>query len=735
MNADQKKFSKFNVLAMQETLEELNGIKSELLEVLSGMKDKETSGESSYNFRNSTILFRKEGRVRVEFTDISPKRWDNLNKDIGIREDDVIWFIEEGYDILDEPKQIKGIAVFARRSDCVVEFNTKGKSEEVILSGQGILKKEFNKKSIQTQILMVDRLIAQVKSKKIPLGVIPYIFRISELPFVDLGSLKPWITETFKKKYPDPSQEKAIKQSLQGPAITILKGPPGTGKTSVIAEIVLQSISNQKTVLITSQTNSALDNIVGRIVDSKESINLLRIASTPQIIANSKLRKFSSEELISEVRNNSDEFKYNDKKLREISEKIYRAKLLRSLDEGRTSNAFIKKCKEAFGDLDFSDPKVVYKLQANHRLNHAEIWKEKERLEENNKALERKFIETVVKSKLASPGVIAATCVGLYSNRMSKLLMEQIDKNYLKIGIVILEEASKASRSESLIPLAFSSKAVLVGDERQLPPYIEWGSNTKSLEPESLFDNLIRLPWLDSGKTLLNSNYRSHNAISDFISKIFYENSLISKRTSSFNLTKQEENNLLELLGSHLIFIDHEFHESLDAGRNGEAIKGAFQNKKEVEIIINILKKLEILGIAKEKVAFISPYRSQTRLIRKGISAIGLNPLDYEVDTVDSFQGREKPLVIVSLTRSNDNGYIGFVKDLRRLNVMFSRAEDFLIVVGNSSVFMNLNEKEDRFETLMGEKISQTFRRIIQEFENNGKIISYFDTIFPSVTK
>ena len=735
MDDSRKNYRKFNFLTIQEILEELNGIKSELLQVLSGMENQEKSGRSSYNFGNSTILFKKENRVRVGFTDISPKSWDNLNKDIGIRVDDVIWFIEEGYDYLREPNKIKGIAVFARRSDCVIEFNIKGKNEEVILSSQGILKKEFNKNSIQTQILMMDKLTALVKSKKIPLGVIPYVFRISEVPFVDLGPNKQWMAETFKKKYPDPSQEKAIKQSLQGPAITILKGPPGTGKTSVIAEIVLQSISNRKTVLITSQTNSALDNIVSKIVDSEESINLLRIASTPQIIANTKIRKFSSEELISEVRNNSDEFKCNDKKLREISEKIYRAKLLRSLDEGRRSNAFLKKCKEAFGDLDFSNPKVVYKLQANYRLNHAEIWKEKERLEENNKALERKFVETVVSSKLASPGVIAATCVGLYSNRISKLLMEQIDKNYLRIGIVILDEASKASRSESLIPLAFSSKAVVVGDERQLPPYMEWGNNTKSLEPESLFDNLIRLPWLDSGKTLLNSNYRSHKVISDFISKIFYDNSLISKRTSSFNLTKREENDLLELFGSHLIFINHEFHESLETGRNGESINGAYQNKKEGEIVINILKKLEILGIAKEKIAFISPYRSQTRLIRKGISAIRSNPSDYEVDTVDSFQGREKPLVIVSLTRSNDNGYIGFVRDLRRLNVMFSRAEDFLIVVGNSGMFMNLNGREDRFEPLLGEKVSQTFRRIIEEFKNNGKIISYFDTIFPSITK
>ncbi len=735
MNAEQKKFSRFNVLTINETLEELNDIKNELLEALLGMGTQEKSGKSSYKFGNSTIVFKKEDIVRVKFTDISPKEGDNVHKDIGIREDDVIWFTEESYDNLDNPKQIKGIAIDARRLECVIEFNIKGKNEEAVLSGQGALKKEFNKNSIETQISMIERLISSVRLKKIPLGVIPFVFRISDLPIVDLGSHKQWMTETFKNRDPDPSQEKAIKQSLRGPAITILKGPPGTGKTSVIAEIALQLLSNKKTVLITSQTNSALDNILSRIVDSIGNVNLLRIASTPQIIANSELRKFSSEELITKVRNNSKEYKRNDNILREISEKLYRAKLLRSLDKGRPSKALIKKCKETFGDLNFSNPKVVYKLQANHRLSHTEIWKDKERIEENNKELERTFVETVIRSKLASPGIIAATCVGLYSNRISKPLMEQIDKNYLNIGSVILDEASKASRSESLIPLAFSSKAVVVGDERQLPPYMEWNDNIKKRQPESLFDNLTHLPWLDSGKTLLNSNYRSHKVISDFISNIFYGNSLISKRTNSFNLTLREEDRLLDLLGSHLLFIDHGFYESLEIGSNNIPIKGAYQNKKEVEIIINILRRLEGLGIAKEKIAFISPYRSQVRLIRKGINAISQSPSDYEVDTVDSFQGREKPLVFVSLTRSNDKGSIGFVRDLRRLNVMFSRAEDFLIVVGNSNLFVNLNEREDQFEPLLGEKLSQTFRKIMGEFEKNGKLMSYLDTIFPGDTE
>ena len=281
MNGEQKKL-KFNVLTINETLEELEDIKKELYEVLSGMKAQEMSGKSSYIFKSSTIVFKRGDTVRVKFTDISPKEGNNLHKDMGIREDDIVCFTEEGYDDLDTPKQIKGISIEAKRCECIIEFKIKGKSEEIVLSRQGILKKEFNKNSIETQLSMIRRLISDTKSKRIPLGVIPFVFRISELPNIDMGTPIQWITETFNNRDPDPSQEKAIRQSLQGPAITILKGPPGTGKTSVISEIALQLISNNKTVLITSQTNSALDNIVSRIVNSRENVNLIRIASSPR---------------------------------------------------------------------------------------------------------------------------------------------------------------------------------------------------------------------------------------------------------------------------------------------------------------------------------------------------------------------------------------------------------------------------------------------------------------------
>ncbi len=735
MDANEKPPKRFNVAAMEETLEELNEIKSELHEVISGMKEREKSGKNAYIFSDSRIVFKKEYVVGVRFDDVSPKELDNFSKDVGIKEDDVVKFIEEGNDDLDEPRDIKGIVVESRRLWCVIEFNIRGDMEEKVLAGKGILRKDFNVKSIETQILMIKNLIDGIKLKRVPLGVIPYVFRISNLPIVDLGSSKQWMTVTFKNKAPDPSQEKAIKEALQGPAITILKGPPGTGKTSVIAEIALQLLSNGKTVLITSQTNSALDNILSRIVDSLENVNLLRIASTPQIIGIEKLRKFCSEELITKLRMDSTEYSYNYDSLQKLEEKLYKSSLLRSLDKGKLSKALLKKCKESFGDLDFSDQKVIFKLKNTQRINLGLTLEEKRRIEKNNKDLEEKFVKEVVISKLSSPVIVAATCVGLYSNRMSKTMIEQLDKKFISIGTVILDEASKASRSESLIPLAFSNKAIVVGDERQLPPYLEWTVKTKNKDPESLFDNLIRLSWLDSGKTLLNSNYRSHEDISNFISEIFYKNSLYSKRSSSFNLTKQEEEDLSDLFGAHLIFIDHEFNESLEVGASNEFIRGAYQNRKEVDIIINILKRIEDIGIKKEKVALISPYRSQVRLIRNNISGVLLNPIGYEVDTVDSFQGREKPLVIVSLTRSNDKGQIGFVKDLKRLNVMFSRAEDFLIVIGNSNLFMNLNKNEDHFDPFLRENFSSTFKRIMQEFRNKGKIISYFDTIFPSGTE
>lgn len=723
---------KFNVLAVEETLEELDDIKKELNDVLSSMDSQERSGHSIYFFGNSTIIYKKDRVVRVKFTDISNKMEVDQHRDYGIREDDEVWFIEGGFDNLDEPRKVKGITVSAKRSECVVDFKVMGKSEETLLSGEGSLKKEFNKNSIKTQLSMIDRLMSVTKQRKIPPGAIPFVFRILELPELDLGTTEKWMTETFKRRGPDPSQERAIKQSLNGPAISILRGPPGTGKTSVIAEIALQLISNGRYVLITSQTNSALDNIVSRIIDSKEGVNLIRIVSTPQIIPDSSVRRYSSEELINTVRSNSTQFSHNDSRMRQINEKLHRSNLLRSLEKGKPTKALWKKCEEAFGKLNFSDKKVLYLLSKNYSLDHRTIWAEKKYIEESNKELENEFVKSVVKTKLSAPCIIAATCVGLYSNRISKPIIDQVVNHYLTIGTVILDEASKANRSESLIPLAFSEKAVVVGDERQLPPYMEWSVATKNRNPESLFENLTRLPWLEPGKTPLNSNYRSHKSISDFISRIFYGDSLVSRRIKSFNLTEGEETAVMDILGSHLLFIEHQCSETLETSHNGEFIKGAFQNREEAKIIVDILRMLKNRGITEDKIAVISPYRSQVRLLRRLANEISPS---YEIDTVDSFQGRERPLVFVSLTRANEKGNIGFVRDVRRLNVMFSRAEDFLIVIGNSDVFMKVNGRDDQFDPLLGQKFSEIFQKIMEEFRENGRIVSDFNAIYPSFTE
>lgn len=733
---DKRSFKKLNTLAINETIQELEDVRKELQENLILMEQLEQRGRSSFEFRSSSIIKREKDTIKVRFMDVRSKESVESDRNVNIREDDIVWFLEESYDEFDSPIKVKGIVVEAKRLECVIEFSPKGKNEESILSEAGFLIKEFNKESIKSQLLRIESLISIVKSKKIPPGAIPYIFRLRDVQIVELGEIHQWQTDTFKFNVPDPSEEKAVRQSLKGPGITLIQGPPGTGKTSVIAEIALQLLLNNRTVLITSQTNTALDNIVGRIVKSDPNVNLMRIASTPQIIEDIELRKYVSESLITEVRSNSTEYAENDRKMRDLNEKLREGKLLKKLENGCHSKELERQYREAFGNLDFKNEKVVYMLHKIFKINHQSIWQEKERIQENLKDLEESFLKSVIRNLFKSPSIIAATCVGLYSNRISKPLIDQVNSNYLSIGSVILDEASKASRSESIIPLAFSEKAVIVGDERQLPPYMEFrGTGQDNREPESLFDNLIRLPWFLDGKTLLNSNYRSHPKIANLISEIFYGNSLKSTRPKSFNLNEVEEKAIIDLFGTHLLFISHDFKESLEKGSNGQYIKGGYQNLREAEIIEELVRRLPDHKMIKEKVAIIAPYKSQARLMRRKIGNILNIPPDIEIDTVDSFQGMEKPIVLVSLTRSNDSGFIGFVNDIRRMNVMFSRAEDFLIVVGNPSTFLKPSHKDNTYEPLLNEKFSQTFERIFEYFERFGRIISDFDTVFPSSFK
>lgn len=286
----------------------------------------------------------------------------------------------------------------------------------------------------------------------------------------------------------------------------------------------------------------------------------------------------------------------------------------------------------------------------------------------------------LLQESIADSTIVGATCLGIAS--LSSAIEFEFDW-------VIVDEAGKATPPEILVPICLGRKVVLVGDHKQLPPVVDetllklqdkerMNISKEDLEL-SLFEYLER-SLSDDCKNILDEQYRMNPVIGDLISKLFYESKLVS-RTS-----RKEKTIPLKIYESKpLVWLST----AVRPDRKEEKISDSYRNTCEAKIIFEQLLEIdEELGELKLKkeTAIIAGYRGQrdrlTRLYESDYKARFHN-MSIEINTVDAFQGRETDIVFYSIVRSNDNGKLGFLKDVRRLNVAFSRARELLVVVGD----------------------------------------------------
>ncbi len=286
----------------------------------------------------------------------------------------------------------------------------------------------------------------------------------------------------------------------------------------------------------------------------------------------------------------------------------------------------------------------------------------------------------LLQESIADSTIVGATCLGIAS--LSSAIEFEFDW-------VIVDEAGKATPPEILVPICLGRKVVLVGDHKQLPPVVDetllklqdkerMNISKEDLEL-SLFEYLER-SLSDDCKNILDEQYRMNPVIGDLISKLFYESKLVSKTS------RKEKTIPLKIYESKpLVWLST----AARADRKEEKISDSYRNTCEAKIIfeqlLEIDEKLGELKLKKET-AIIAGYRGQrdklTRLYESDYKARFHN-MSIEINTVDAFQGRETDIVFYSIVRSNDNGKLGFLKDVRRLNVAFSRARELLVVVGD----------------------------------------------------
>lgn len=275
--------------------------------------------------------------------------------------------------------------------------------------------------------------------------------------------------------------------------------------------------------------------------------------------------------------------------------------------------------------------------------------------------------------------VVAATCVGLTG-------VPGVDA--IPFDLCIIDEASKATVTEALVPLAASRRWVLVGDDRQLPPFVEHAlrsrellstySLTRSAVEETLFSVLSeRLP--ESCKVALTQQHRMHPVIGELVSRCFYGNNLTSVARAIDPVVEVA-------LGTPVVWLDTSSRQD----RSETAAGQSYRNRGEARVIARLLDRLNWVAENKERqlsVAVLTGYDGQRREILDALSAgeLGRPRLSVRVATVDAYQGQEADVAVFSVTRCNEARDLGFLRSEERVNVALSRARDGLVIVGDSN--------------------------------------------------
>jgi len=423
--------------------------------------------------------------------------------------------------------------------------------------------------------------------------------------------------------YLNRTQEDAVNKVLRAKDVAIVHGPPGTGKTTTLVEAIYETLRRENQVLVCAQSNMAVDWISEKLVD--RGINVLRIGNPTRV---------------------------NDKMLSFTYERRF---------EAHPDYTLLWSIRKAIRDL------------RSHRKRGDERFHQKlERLKERATELEVRINAQL----FGEARVIACTLVGS-SNR---LLEGQ------KFGTLFIDEAAQALEAACWIPIRRVSRVIFAGDHCQLPPTVKSYAALKAGLGKTLMERIVENR--PETVTLLKMQYRMNEEIMRFSSDWFYGNQVES--------APEVRNRSILDLDIPMTWVDtSEF--TVDGLQFTEEFVGeSFGriNKAEAELTLLALeqyfKKIGKERILDERldVGVISPYRAQVQYLRRLFKKREFfKPYRHliSVNTVDGFQGQERDIILISLVRANDDGQIGFLRDLRRMNVAITRARMKLIILGDAS--------------------------------------------------
>lgn len=452
------------------------------------------------------------------------------------------------------------------------------------------------------------------------------------------------------------SQKEAVIKAMESNDIHLIHGPPGTGKTVTCVEILEQAVEAGQTVLASADSNTAVDNLVEHLVSRGR--NVVRVGHPARVTP--VLREHTLDYILED---NSTYLKAQE--LRERAFELKEEQDNYTYPSGRwrrgLSNEAIKSLAKKGKGSRGIPPKKIQEM-----AKCLEIQEEVDELFDEVDRLENKAVNEV----LERADVVCST----NSSSASQALEDK------EFDLCVIDEATQASEPSCLIPTVKVDKLMMAGDHKQLPPTI---LNEKAKHEglvETLFERLVAL-YGDEVKTLLKVQYRMHEKIMRFSDDEFYEGQIVADGSVKDHLLKdiiekEIESKFDEILDPEepIVLIDTQ-GKMPERSRKGSTSK---ENKGEALISKELVSSFLNMGIESKDIGVISPYDDQKELIKDLVDDDMV-----EVDTVDGFQGREKEVIILSLTRSNKNNNIGFLKDLRRLNVSITRARRKLVVIAD----------------------------------------------------
>ena len=434
--------------------------------------------------------------------------------------------------------------------------------------------------------------------------------------------------EPMKFPWLNPTQERAVNEVLWAKDVAIVHGPPGTGKTTTLVEAINETLMRESQVLVCAQSNMAVDWISEKLVD--RGINVLRIGNPTRV---------------------------NDKMLGFTYERRF----------------------ESHPDYPqlWAIRKAIRELRKNRKRGSDSFHQKMERLK--SRAAE---IEIRINSELFGEArVIACTLVG-----SAHRLLEG-----MKFGTLFIDEAAQALEAACWIPMRRASRVVLAGDHCQLPPTVKSIAALRAGLGKTLMERIAENK--PEVVTLLKIQYRMNDEIMRFSSNWFYKGQVESAPQIKYRGILDYDHPITWIDTSDKEPSDT-IEENKDLNFKEQFVGESFGriNKAEAELTLLTLAEY-FTKIGKQRVlnesidvGIISPYRAQVQYLKRLIKKYEFfKPYRrlISVNTVDGFQGQERDVILISLVRSNDEGQIGFLKDLRRMNVAMTRARMKLIILGN----------------------------------------------------